>query len=384
MNVLAIMLNDEIRTGGHKRFLELVRGLAGRGHRVCLMKSAALPLEIQGVAMVSVPAAVEGAKSSAAKIKDRVSSGLGEVEAMGHRFDVSLTFGENYIEAATLIKERFGIPILCAIRSSRRSEFLAMERPGPSLKGLVKYVLDYRRVVATEARVARRADRVVFQSEYDRRRFLRHHPLVKRRTAVVRNNCSASWFDERYGGSNAAEKPVPLLFIGALDQRKGILVLLEALTRLLVRGVPVSADIVGFGSFETQVAALVAEGPLKGAVRLHGRNDDVMPFLKNAGLLVVPSLYDSYPNVALEALHVGTPVIGSSVGGIPDILEYRELLFRPGHAAALAAKIEELIASPERYRQARELCARRREHFVFDWVAEFERVLAEASQGAAV
>ena len=373
MNILGIMLNDEILTGGHKRFLELIRGLAARGHRIYLVKGEALQVDIPGVTAFPVADIQDSSMSTAKKIRERIERNLEDLIQACPRLDASLIFGENYIEAAALIKERTGVPIVCAIRSGQRNEFLAMSRPSFSIKGLLKYLHEYWKIAALERRVTSGADLIIFQSRYDESRFLKHNGAASKKTRVIRNNCNASWFDPAYGKSNTQKSVRPLLFIGSFGQRKGILILLEALRLLSRRGIEVSADLVGFGNLEEEVVRFIHDNKLEGSIRIVGRKDDVMPYLKQAGLLVVPSLYDSYPNVVLEALHVGTPVIGTSVGGIPDILNDKELLFRPGSASVLSKKIAEILASPEMYQHVRELCERRREHFVFDWVGEFEK-----------
>src|SRR5258708_22304924 len=66
-----------------------------------------------------------------------------------------------------------------------------------------------------------------------------------------------------------------------------------------------------------------------------------------ADLTVVPSLnYDSFPTVCLESLAAGTPVIGSSVGGIPAVVRHMEtgLIVPPGDSAALSEAIVRVLS----------------------------------------
>jgi glycosyltransferase involved in cell wall biosynthesis len=64
-----------------------------------------------------------------------------------------------------------------------------------------------------------------------------------------------------------------------------------------------------------------------------------------ADVFVLPTLAENLPNVAVEALACGTPVVGSDVGGIPDAVRDGEtgLLFLPGDSAALAAAVRTLL-----------------------------------------
>jgi glycosyltransferase involved in cell wall biosynthesis len=100
-----------------------------------------------------------------------------------------------------------------------------------------------------------------------------------------------------------------------------------------------------------------------------------------ADLVVVPSLFDSYPNVILEAFHVGTPVVGSRVGGIPDMLRYPELLFPPADAQAIADRLVLLHDDAAAFKRVQTLCRQRRSYFDFDWAGEFETVLQQIAGG---
>ncbi|MHB1887230.1 MAG: glycosyltransferase family 4 protein, partial [Acidimicrobiales bacterium] len=72
-----------------------------------------------------------------------------------------------------------------------------------------------------------------------------------------------------------------------------------------------------------------------------------------AEALVLPSEYEAFGLVLLEALAQGTPVIASRVGGIPEFIESERsgLLVPPGDVAALAAAMERIRAEPARARQ---------------------------------
>ena len=109
-----------------------------------------------------------------------------------------------------------------------------------------------------------------------------------------------------------------------------------------------------------------------------GERNDVMEFMATSGLLVVPSIFDSYPNVILEALHVGLPVLATRTGGIPDMLGEKALMVPPRDSQALAEALKLLLNDSGRYEKLRKDCSERRSHFNFDWFEAWEQEITAA------
>ena len=139
------------------------------------------------------------------------------------------------------------------------------------------------------------------------------------------------------------------LYMGRLDSEKGVEVLLDAWRRLglepdegrlLIVGSPyVHADPAGYLA---QLHALGTESCTWLPMR-----SDVVGVLHAADVLVLPSVWDEpFGRVVIEALATGRPVIGSRVGGVPEILsgEFSQHLFDRGDAGALAERLRALRA----------------------------------------
>jgi glycosyltransferase involved in cell wall biosynthesis len=79
-----------------------------------------------------------------------------------------------------------------------------------------------------------------------------------------------------------------------------------------------------------------------------------------ADLFVLPSMEDNFPNTALEAVACGLPIIGSRVGGIPEVVRDRQtgLLFNRGDAQSLATSAQELLSDGAERRRMSEECRR--------------------------
>jgi glycosyltransferase involved in cell wall biosynthesis len=87
--------------------------------------------------------------------------------------------------------------------------------------------------------------------------------------------------------------------------------------------------------------------------------DERLSFVYSAAdLFLLPSLEDNFPNTALEALACGLPVVGSKVGGIPEIVREGEtgILFERGHAEALAQAIQRVLPEHEQLRRMSANC----------------------------
>jgi glycosyltransferase involved in cell wall biosynthesis len=142
--------------------------------------------------------------------------------------------------------------------------------------------------------------------------------------------------------------PRRLLFIGRLSPEKGIGFLLEAVALLRRRGLVCSLDIAGTGPLEQELKDKVGALGLTAQVKFHGYvpfGPALFELYERAGLFVLPSLTEGFPQVINEALCAGLPTIASPVGGIPAFLSDGEtaLLAPPGDIPALAASIERMI-----------------------------------------
>ncbi len=139
--------------------------------------------------------------------------------------------------------------------------------------------------------------------------------------------------------------PLRVLFVGNLIPRKGLHLLLAAM-RTLPPGT-VTLDMVGGAGFNRRYARRMHEmaSSLDGAVRFHGQLDDeaLAALLRRSHLLAVPSQYEGFGIVYLEAMGFGLPVVAGTGGAAREFVEegVNGFLVPPDGAAALA---EHLLA----------------------------------------
>lgn len=132
-----------------------------------------------------------------------------------------------------------------------------------------------------------------------------------------------------------------LLFVGRLVPVKGIDVLLRALAQHNAAAPGQGARLVlaGEGPLRRRLEALAAELGLAQSVRFLGQRppEEVALWLNAADALVLSSHNEGCPNVVLEALSCGAPVVASRVGAVPDLLDGScGVTCEPGDAAGLA------------------------------------------------
>lgn len=141
------------------------------------------------------------------------------------------------------------------------------------------------------------------------------------------------------------------LYVGSLIERKGVKVLLQALAHPTMSGCPVDLYLAGEGPQLDALMALASENNLTDRVHFLGRvsKNLVHLWMGAADVLVLPSYGEGRPNVVLEALATGTPVVATAVNGTMELIGDGEdgLLFTPGDAAGLAACLSRLLVHPD-------------------------------------
>lgn len=153
-----------------------------------------------------------------------------------------------------------------------------------------------------------------------------------------------------------AGTPPLILAVGRLRAKKGLDTLIEACRLLRARGRHVNCEIVGYGDEQANLQRLIGEAGLETHVRLLGKlaRADVLRCYARASVFVQPSRItadgdrDGIPNVLLEAMAVGLPVVASEVSGIPELVRHgaNGLLVPPDQALTLADAIEGLLDDP--------------------------------------
>lgn len=155
----------------------------------------------------------------------------------------------------------------------------------------------------------------------------------------------------------SGDRPVRILSVGRMVEKKGIEYGLEAVSEMARQGVPVRYDIVGDGPLRGDLERLAGTLGLASSVRFHGWQDQmaVSALINENDILLAPSVtsangdQEGIPVTLMEAMASGALVISTYHSGIPELVEHARsgLLVPERDAPALAAALMRLVLYPD-------------------------------------
>ncbi|MFN0052118.1 MAG: glycosyltransferase [Planctomycetales bacterium] len=141
-----------------------------------------------------------------------------------------------------------------------------------------------------------------------------------------------------------------IVAVGRLDRQKGLEYLLDAAAQVAPAHPQAHWLLVGDGPERERLQAQRDRLGLSDRVHFAGRRTDVAAILRSAWALALPSLWEGMPNVVLEGMAAGLPVVASNVEGIAELVQDQTtgLVVSPGSPGALAAGMLTLLSDPPR------------------------------------
>jgi glycogen synthase len=276
--------------------------------------------------------------------EDMVAAG----EALAQERSYDLVHGHDWLvgRASAALADRLGVRYVTTIHATEHGRHQGWVQDPPQSH-----------IHAVERWMARRADSVIVCSYYMRGHVADIFDIDERRVAVIPNGVDPS--ELRPSGDLQAlrrefaqphEKLV--LLVGRLVYEKGFQLALDALPGVIERVGDVRFLVAGSGTHEAELKAqaqrlgLDAHGTFLGWI-----GDDVLHSLyRIADLCVVPSIYEPFGLVALEAMASGCPCIVADTGGLREVVPVGErvgLRFNGGDAEHLGVMIERLLVDGE-------------------------------------
>jgi glycogen synthase len=201
---------------------------------------------------------------------------------------------------------------------------------------------------AVESWLAHTASEVLANSRFMVREIVSGFELPAERTHLIPNGIDPSWWST--GELPGSRQPLVVSW-GRVQYEKGFQVLARALGRLRARVPGLRCVIGGRGSYLPELQSQIDLEGVSDMVELPGflADDRLRDLAHRAGCVVIPSLYEPFGIVALEALAAGAPLVVARTGGLAELVDGTGagLLFEPGNAAELAACIELILNDHE-------------------------------------
>ena len=172
---------------------------------------------------------------------------------------------------------------------------------------------------------------------------------------------------------------VTILHVGRFDAPKNHPGLLEAFRLLLETHPECRLRLVGDGDLRADMEKLAREKGIADFVEFCGMQSNVYPYLHDADIFTLPSIYEGNPMTIIEAMGTGLPIVASRVGGIPDMISDGEsgLLVEP-EPQSICAGLTRLVGDAA-LRQRLGLAARKQsqtfsaEHMARDYISCYSK-----------
>jgi glycogen(starch) synthase len=283
--------------------------------------------------------------------------------------------------AAIAIADQIGVPLVATVHATEAGRHA----------GWLSQALN-QQVHSVEWWLANRADAVVTCSTAMRREVAHLFELDSAAITVIHNGIeSRAW---RVGTAEVAAMRAQhspdgtplLLFFGRLEWEKGVHDLIAALPRIRARHPGARLVVAGKGRQEQELLAVARKHRVRRAVDFVGHLSDreLRAALAAADAVVLPSRYEPFGIVALEAAAAGAPLVASTAGGLGEVVVDGRtgVSFPPGDVPAIADAVHTVLADPIAAK-SRARAARGRLAIDFDW-NRIAATTAEVYRGARV
>ncbi len=295
---------------------------------------------------------------------------------LGDRYEFDLVHGHDWLVAAACdhLARRFGAPLVTTIHATEhgRHQGWVEAHPQSYIHGVERWITN-------------RSDRVIACSYYMREQIEDVFGVEEERVTVIANGIDPDDLQphdapglERLRSEFAAPDERLVLLVGRLVFEKGFQIALEAMPALIERLPDTRFIVAGSGTHEAELRRQAAElGLGRHGAFLGWIGDDVLHSLyRIADVCVVPSIYEPFGLVALEAMASGCPCIVADTGGLREVVPHGEvgLRFRAGDPDDLMEVTARVLSDAD---LGGRLVAEAHDHVRrFDWLDVAERTSA--------
>lgn len=287
----------------------------------------------------------------------------------------------------SIISRRLRTRLVCHSHGTSRSHNVPISLSGGEIK-VERSSLGIGFHVLRERMLWSRADRLLVVSNAVKHDVIESYGINPEKVRVVYNGVDADCFSPeasapRPGQIAKLEGKKIILFVGHFGLRKGIFYLIRAMKH--VRSEVPDAHLVCVGGTPAWLGRTNLEQMLRGEMRQNGvegcvtlldavKNTELTGFYQNSEVFVLPTYYEAFPKVVIEAMACGKPVVATKTGGIPELVSDGEtgMLVPFGSPEAISEKLISLLEDGE-LRAAMGRRGRERVERMFTWHAVAQR-----------
>lgn len=242
--------------------------------------------------------------------------------------------------AADVLAARYGVPLVTTLHGTERGRHGGHLPPGEPTD-----------INSVEWWLAFRSARVVTSTKLMVREIVGGFELDPARVTRIPNGIDPAWWRSGDHDRIDPDRPALILTWGRVRFEKGYQVLARAISTLRARRNNIECIIAGRGSYLPELQSQLDIEGVSDIVTLPGflSDHELRAAIHRAACVVIPSLYEPFGVVALEALAGGAPLIVADTGGLAELVggTGSALLFEPGNAEQLAERIDQLLGDPE-------------------------------------
>ncbi len=204
----------------------------------------------------------------------------------------------------------------------------------------------YKILYPLERFIYQQYDKIIACAEIVKERLASYLPSLKEKIITIQNGFSLNTKQIK-----ESEEKSDLLFIGRLEEQKGVDILLKALKILKEEKITPKTFIIGYGSQEEMLKDYCKKANLTN-VKFLSKREDALSFLKASKIFVLPSRWEGLPITILESASLKKPIITTEVGGIKEVLKEDEAIFvEKDNPISLSKAIKDLLFNEELQRE---------------------------------
>lgn len=243
--------------------------------------------------------------------------------------------------AADVLATLFDVPVVTTFHGTERGRHGGHLAPGPQTD-----------INSVEWWQAHRSRRVIAATKLMVRDVIDGFEIDPDHVTRIPIGIDPTWWEAPSPGEDPSRPRNGLVFAwGRVQYEKGFQVLARAMSALRYRVAGLECMIAGRGSYLPELQSQIDIAGVGDLIDLPGFLSDnaLRERIHHAGCVVIPSLYEPFGVVALEALAGGAPLIVADTGGLAELVggTGSALLFEPGNAAELADCIERVLTDDE-------------------------------------